>query len=157
MYISLQLPFIILLFTSVVLARRPTAYEVIQDYGFPVGLLPSSVKSYDLNRETGEFMVTLRDKCSFPFDGYDVKFKEVFSGVIKIDKLTKLKGISAGKFWVSMDIVEATRLGDEVDFSAGVFSLGFDVEDFEKSPQCGCGFDCDDLKVKDDKLLDLSM
>ncbi|XP_071699584.1 uncharacterized protein At5g01610-like [Rutidosis leptorrhynchoides] len=163
MFISLQFPLILLFFTSVVIAQLPTAelptaYEVLQEYGFPVGLLPASVTSYTLNRETGQFLVTLGNKCGFSFDGYDVRFKSTISGVIKKDSLTNLKGVSAKVMWMWTDVLWARRHGDEVDFSVGMFSAGFDVQDFEESPQCGCGFDCeDDLEAKDDKLLDLSM
>ena len=78
---SSQVPFIIILFTSGV-AQIPTAYELLQKYDFPVGLLPTSVTSYILNNATGEFLVTLSDKCSFSTDGYDLQFKPTISGVI---------------------------------------------------------------------------
>ncbi|GJS65821.1 hypothetical protein Tco_0133381 [Tanacetum coccineum] len=147
------LPFIIILFTSAV-AQIPTAYEALQEYDFPVGLLPTSVTSYILNRATGEFLVTLSDKCSFSTDGYDLQFKPTISGVISLDKVTNLKGVSVKLLFFWMDIVEATRDEDEMDFSVGMFSAGFDVEAFEQSPQCGCGFNCDDddgLKIRVEK------
>ncbi|PWA89597.1 hypothetical protein CTI12_AA111000 [Artemisia annua] len=134
---SSRVPFIIILFTSAV-AQIPTAYEVLQKYDFLVGLLPKSVTSYILNNATGEFLVTLSDKCSFSTDGYDLQFKPTISGVISLDKVNNIKGVSVKLLFFWMDIVAGTRDEDELD-SVGMFSAGFDVEAFEQSPQCGCG------------------
>ncbi|KAF3783950.1 hypothetical protein EJ110_NYTH31277 [Nymphaea thermarum] len=50
--------------TSAVVAKAwrridtsPTAYEVLEEYGFPVRLLPKGVQSYDLHPSTRKFSV----------------------------------------------------------------------------------------------------
>ncbi|KAK3020860.1 hypothetical protein RJ639_045542 [Escallonia herrerae] len=122
----------------------PTAYEVLEDYDFPVGLLPKGVTGYELNTTTGKFEAYLNGTCSFSIDGYKLRYKSTISGVITTDKLKSLKGISVKVllFWVN--IVEVTRDDDdELDFSVGIASADFPVDNFDESPQCGCGFDCD--------------
>lgn len=154
---AIILPFFLLFFTYTAIAQIPktqTAYEVLQEYDFPVGVLPASVTSYTLNKETGEFMVNLGTKCSYKADGYHVMFKPTISGVISKDKVTKLKGVGVKIMFAWVEIKEAIRHGNEVDFSIGMFSAGFDVDDLEESPQCGCGFDCNDLEMKGEKKME---
>ncbi|KAD3068678.1 hypothetical protein R6Q59_017298 [Mikania micrantha] len=141
-------PFILLLFTCAAVAQTPTAYEILQEYDFPVGLLPTNVTSYTLNKETGEFLVNLGSKCTFSNDGYEVRYEPTITGVIRKDKVTKLKGVGVKLVFFWADIVKATRDEGEVDFSVGMMSLGFDVDSFEESPQCGCGFRCVGSEVK---------
>ncbi|KAI3800928.1 hypothetical protein L1987_29028 [Smallanthus sonchifolius] len=157
------IPTFILLLTCAAAAQIPTAYEILQEYDFPVGLLPTNVTSYVLNRDTGEFLVNLGNKCTFKNDGYDVKYQETISGLIRKDKLVRLKGVSVKLLIFWAEIVEATRDEGELDFSVGLLSAGFDVSAFEESPHCGCGFDCSEDKsrennmMKHSKLLDWSM
>ncbi|RVW60375.1 hypothetical protein CK203_089872 [Vitis vinifera] len=54
----------------------PTAYEVLEDYNFPVGLLPEEVVTgYKLNHRTGEFSAYLNDSCSVYEGGYRLKYE----------------------------------------------------------------------------------
>ncbi|XAR58420.1 hypothetical protein NMG60_11013805 [Bertholletia excelsa] len=119
-----------------------TAYQVLEEYDFPVGLLPKSVLSYELDSSTGKFKVLLNGTCSFSISGYSLKYKSTITGVIKKDKLTSLKGISVKVLILWLNIVEVIREGDEIEFSVGIASADFTVDNFEESPQCGCGFDC---------------
>lgn len=41
-----------------------------------------------------------------------------------------------------LNIVEVTRVHDELGFSVGIASASFPIDNFFESPQCGCGFDC---------------
>lgn len=49
-------------------------------------------------------------------------------------------------FWV--DIIEVSRHGDSLDFSVGIAGAGFPIDNFEESPQCGCGLNCNDVKIR---------
>ncbi|KAK2418735.1 hypothetical protein QL285_040906 [Trifolium repens] len=60
-------------------------------------------------------------------------------------KLTKLKGISVKVELLWLKIVEVTRHGDDLQFSVGIASAEFSVDNFLEIPQCGCGFDCNGL------------
>ncbi|XP_010659663.1 uncharacterized protein LOC117930957 [Vitis riparia] len=98
-----------------------TAYEVLEDYNFPVGLLPKGVKGYDLN---------------------------ITTGYISNGKLSTLEGIYVRVFFMWMQIVEILRYGDELFFSVGVLFSVFPIDYFEESPQCGCGFQCGGGQVR---------
>ncbi|VFQ78569.1 unnamed protein product [Cuscuta campestris] len=120
----------------------PTAYDVLRQYGFPVGLLPRGVTSYELDASTGKFSVYLNGSCSFTIDGYQLKYKSTITGKISPGKLSDLGGVQVKilLFWVN--IVEVTNDGSEIDFSVGIASASFTIDNFFESPQCGCGFDC---------------
>ncbi|KAL2927716.1 hypothetical protein RDABS01_028719 [Bienertia sinuspersici] len=122
----------------------PTAYEILHSYDFPTGLLPKGVSGYELNPETGEFKAYLPESCKFSIDGYDLEYKSTITGVISKDKLTNLKGVSVKVFFLWLSIVEVDNKNGELQFSVGIASANFPLEGFEESPQCGCGFDCDD-------------
>lgn len=38
--------------------------------------------------------------------------------------------------------MEVTRNGDDIDFSVGIASASFAIDNFYECPQCGCGLDC---------------
>ncbi|KAI3693533.1 hypothetical protein L1987_76477 [Smallanthus sonchifolius] len=137
-----MLPFTILLFTSAAISKTLTVYEVLEDYDFPVGLIPTGVTSYTMDTETGEFQVNLGYTCKLSIEGHDLKYKSTISGVISRDKLTKLKGVSIKLVLFWMDIVEVTRDGDELDFSVGTILARFNIDNFEESPACKGGWVC---------------
>nr|XP_043620258.1 uncharacterized protein LOC122592112 [Erigeron canadensis] len=157
-FICLQSAFILLLFSCATVAQLPTVYDMLQEYNLPPGLIPSNIIGYTLDRATGEFVISLSGKCAFSFDGYYVMFNQMVSGVITKDQITNLRGVSVRLYlFMRANVKNAIRREDEVDISAGMFSVRFDVENFEESPQCSCGFDCDDLESKAQKRLDSFM
>lgn len=119
-----------------------TAYEVLQEYDFPIGLLPKSVLGYTIDRTTGKFSVYLEDTCSFSIESYDLKYKPTITGVITKGKISDLSGISVKVLILWLNIVEVTRQGDELRLSVGIASADFPVSSFAERPTCGCGFDC---------------
>lgn len=122
-----------------------TAYEALEEYDFPAGLLPVGVTGYTLDEETGEFQVFLNNACTYSVQGYDLKYQSTISGTISKDKITDLKGISVKVLFFWVNIVEVTRDDDELSLSVGILSASFDISGFVESPQCGCGFDCNSL------------
>ena len=119
-----------------------SAYQVLEEYDFPIGLLPVGVTSYELNRETGEFSAYLNGTCKFSIESYTLEYKSTITGVISKGKLSNLKGVRVFVILLWINIVEVTRSGDELDFSVGIASASFSVDNFEDCPQCGCGLDC---------------
>lgn len=120
-----------------------SAYEVLGSYDFPAGLLPKGVVGYDLDAGTGRFSAYLNATCSFSVGGsYQLRYRPTISGHISRDRLRELNGVSVKVllFWVN--IIEVTRKGDELEFSVGIASADFSVDNFLQSPRCGCGFDC---------------
>ncbi|KAJ1402370.1 hypothetical protein SESBI_28062 [Sesbania bispinosa] len=121
-----------------------TAYDVLQQYDFPVGLLPKGVVGYELDSTTGKFKAYLDGSCTFKIESYELKYKSTITGVIKKDGITGLKGIEVKVLFLWLNIVTVTRDEDELQFSVGIASADFPVSNFYESPTCGCGFDCVD-------------
>ncbi|VVB06993.1 unnamed protein product [Arabis nemorensis] len=125
----------------------PTAYSILQSYNFPVGILPKGVVSYDLDTTTGKFHAYFNDSCKFNLVGsYQLNYKSTISGYISENKLTKLTGVKVKVLFLWLNIVEVIRNGDEMEFSVGITSANFAIQEFLESPQCGCGFECKDSK-----------
>ncbi|GLU07363.1 hypothetical protein SLE2022_243240 [Rubroshorea leprosula] len=123
-----------------------TAYEVLEEYDFPIGLLPKGVLGYKLNSSTGKFSVYLNGTCTFTVDSYKLKYSSTITGVISKDKLKSLSGIKVKVLFFWLSITEVIRDGDELEFSVGIASVDFPVSNFSECPTCGCGFDCDSVK-----------
>ncbi|MBA0563085.1 hypothetical protein Golax_022746 [Gossypium laxum] len=139
-FLSLILLFLI---SSATGEDSPTAYEVLEQYDFPIGLLPKGVSSYELDETTGKFSVYLNGSCSYSIDNYELKYKSTITGVISKDKLSSLSGIKVKVLFLWLSIQSVTRDDDELEFSVGVASADFAVDNFSECPTCGCGFDCD--------------
>ncbi|KAG6645030.1 hypothetical protein CIPAW_08G094200 [Carya illinoinensis] len=89
-----------------------TAYQVLEEYDFPVGILPKGVLGYELDTSTAK------------------------------DKISSLSGIKVKVLFLWLSIVSVTRDDDELAFSVGIASADFPVSNFSESATCGCGFDC---------------
>ncbi|MCD7460964.1 hypothetical protein HAX54_044914 [Datura stramonium] len=127
--------------------EKPSAYEELQRYDFPVGILPKGVKDYELKTKTGEFSAYLNSTCSFRLENsYQLNYKPVIKGVISKGRLRKLSGVSVKVLLLWFNIVEVNRKGNNLEFSVGLASANFPIENFEECPQCGCGLDCVDEK-----------
>ncbi|XP_009631923.1 uncharacterized protein At5g01610-like [Nicotiana tomentosiformis] len=137
--------FFFLFFSATTASRneKPSAYEELQRYDFPMGILPKGVKDYKLNTKTGEFSAYLNSTCSFRLEtSYQLNYKPVIKGVISKGRLTKLSGVSVKVVLLWLNIVEVRRKGGNLEFSVGLTSANFPIENFEECPQCGCGLDC---------------
>ncbi|GMI66598.1 hypothetical protein like AT4G02360 [Hibiscus trionum] len=125
--------------------EKLSAYQLLQRYRFPAGILPKGVSGYELNSQTGEFSAYLNGTCNFAVDSYELSYKSTIRGVISPGKISKLKGVSVKVLFFWLNIVELILDGDEMQFSVGIASANFPVDNFYESPQCGCGFDCNRL------------
>lgn len=131
----------------------PTAYDLLEAFDFPIGLLPKGVKSYELDRGNGKFYAHWDGSCSFSLEGsYQLKYKSTISGYISKDRLTSLSGVSVKVLFFWLNIVEVIRKGDELEFSVGIASASFTIDNFYECPQCGCGLDCVNGKIRKLKL-----
>ncbi|KAF7818190.1 uncharacterized protein G2W53_023645 [Senna tora] len=131
----------------------PTAYEALRDYDFPEGILPKGIVNYELDKSSGKFRAYLNGSCSFSLEGsYQLRYKSTISGYISKGRLTSLSGVSVKVLLFWLNIVEVTRSGDDLDFSVGIASASFPLDNFFVSPQCGCGLNCDNVQVRKLKL-----
>lgn len=125
------------------LASQISVYQVLKDYDFPSGILPKGVANYDLDVSTGEFAAYFNGSCSFSLEGsYQLYYEPAIRGHISKGRLQSLKGVSVKLFWFWVNIVEVRRAGNDLEFSVGFAGAGFPVDNFEESPQCGCGLNC---------------
>ncbi|CAI0554875.1 unnamed protein product [Linum tenue] len=126
-----------------------SAYQVLQQYDFPVGILPKGVTGYKIDRETGKFELYLPATCKFKIDSYELEYGTTVSGVVTTGKISNLEGVKVHILFIWLNIVEVVHSGDQMQFSVGIASAGFPLDGFYESPQCGCGFDCDGLEEED--------
>ncbi|XVE73348.1 hypothetical protein DITRI_Ditri11bG0110600 [Diplodiscus trichospermus] len=127
--------------------EKLSAYQALQQYDFPIGILPQGVIGYELDRDTGEFSAYLNGTCNFAIESYQLSYKSTIKGVISPGKITNLKGVSVKILFFWLNIVEVIHDGDEMEFSVGIASANFPIDNFFESPQCGCGFDCNHLNA----------
>ncbi|KAF7137407.1 hypothetical protein RHSIM_Rhsim07G0191500 [Rhododendron simsii] len=126
-------------------AQNPTAtaYDLLADYGFPIGILPKGVTAYSLDEPTGKFSASFNGTCSFSLEGsYQLSYRSTINGYLTKGRLANLEGVKVKLFWIWVDIVDVRRSGDDLEFSVGIASAGFPVDNFEECPQCGCGLRC---------------
>lgn len=103
---------------------------------------------YDLEEKTGKFRAYLNGSCSFSLEGsYQLKYKPTISGIISKNRLANLSGVSVKVVLWWLNIVEVRRVGDELEFSVGIASANFPIDNFFECPQCGCGLDCNSTNV----------
>ncbi|CAO2824382.1 unnamed protein product [Amaranthus hypochondriacus] len=123
--------------------QKLSAYDALKTFNFPMGILPKGALGYDLNEKTGNFKAFLNGSCSFSLEGsYQLNYKSTINGFISKNKLTNLSGVSVKVFFMWLNIVEVRRVGDELEFSVGITSANFPVDNFNECPQCGCGLKC---------------
>ncbi|KAK9282299.1 hypothetical protein L1049_005213 [Liquidambar formosana] len=102
-------------FLSVAGVDKPSAYDVLQEYDFPVGLLPKGIVGYELDKTTGHFSAYLDGTCSFTLENsYPLKYQSTITGVISKDRFSNLKGVSVKVLFPWLNIVEVVRDGNEL-------------------------------------------
>lgn len=136
------------------IADAQSAYELLERYDFPRGLLPEGVQSY-LLRSDGTFDVYLGGSgdCEFKVTGgYSLRYGARVSGRVQLGKLTELEGVSVRVLFLWFGIDRVVRYGDHLDFYVGLLSAAFPVENFDECPRCRCGFDCHDGDARERRL-----
>lgn len=129
--------------------EAPSVYDILREFNFPIGLLPEGVMGWKLDRTTGKLEAYLNEAFHFsPDDPYELKYKPTISGQISKNKLTDLKGVSVKFMFFWVNIVEVVRNGDDLQFSIGMATASFPVDNFSECPQCEFGVDCKDGKVR---------
>nr|ABR17355.1 unknown [Picea sitchensis] len=119
-----------------------TAYQEMEEYDFPIGLLPTNVESYTLDTSDGSFVVYLSSSCSFTIDSYKLSYKKKITGKISTDTLKDLDGVSV-KMWIFyISISKVIREGTKLNFYVGSISKSFPVSNFDECQECGSGLGC---------------
>ncbi|KAK8633616.1 hypothetical protein V6N13_014460 [Hibiscus sabdariffa] len=129
--------------TIAIESNKPTAYEVLKNFDFPIGLLPKGVTGYDFDPPSGKFSAFLNGSCSFSLEGsYRLKYTNTIKGYLSKGKIASLEGVTVKLWFMWVNIVEVSRRGDDLEFSVGIAGAGFPIDNFEECPQCGCGVNC---------------
>lgn len=118
----------------------PSAYEILEKFGFPKGLLPEGVISYHLD-DNGCFQVLLPCACELRVEeeGFFLRYEERITGKLKPDQLMEINGVSVKVLLVWLGIKEVVRDGTDLCFYVGPISASFPSSNFEECPKCGCG------------------
>ncbi|XP_010930507.1 uncharacterized protein At5g01610 [Elaeis guineensis] len=145
----LLLLFLSLAFAETNLSDDPTAYELLERFNFPKGILPQGVQSYLLS-EDGTFDVYLSGDCEFKVtSSYLLRYKRKITGTVKSGTLDDLNGVSVRVLFLWFGINKVVRSGDELHFYVGPLSASFPSSNFEDCPRCRCGFNCATPLVSD--------
>ncbi|XP_006575780.1 uncharacterized protein LOC114369357 [Glycine soja] len=138
---------------AVTATGAPTAYEMLESFHFPAGILPKRVTGYELDPSSGKFHADLNGSCSFSLEGsYQLSYQKIITVYVSDGRLTELRGISVKILFFWLSILDVVRFGDDLDFSVGVASASFPLDNFFVSPQCGSGLDCDGFRIRKLKL-----
>ncbi|CAN6380979.1 unnamed protein product [Urochloa humidicola] len=127
-------------------STRPTAYEMLERYKLPRGILPQGVKRYVL-RHDGSFEVFFSGAggCEFRVgEGgrYLLRYERRIAGTARAGSIRDLHGVSVKVFFVWLGITEVDRAGDQLSFHVGPLAASFPLRKFAVSPRCSCGFNC---------------
>ncbi|MTV28393.1 DUF538 domain-containing protein, partial [Nitriliruptoraceae bacterium ZYF776] len=124
--------------TTISCSSNPTAHTVLTQHGFPVGLLPTDVKSYDLNTTTGKFTVHLTNPCRLilPPDNYLATYSKKITGKIVENKIGEINGIKVRAFYQWWGITGIKISGDDLVFEVGMVTAKYPSKNFADTPQC---------------------
>lgn len=115
-----------------------SAHKELKTFGFPIGLLPTNVAGYTLNRTSGEFSINLKDQCklTLPPDNYLATYSKILKGKIVKNKIAELDGIRVKAFYKWWSITGIRSSGDNLVFEVGVMSAKYPAKNFLQSPHC---------------------
>ncbi|XP_077224233.1 uncharacterized protein LOC143857682 [Tasmannia lanceolata] len=123
-------------------SKNLTAYEMLESYNFPKGILPQGVKGYVLNQD-GSFEAYLDGECNFAVEGgYSLSYRKTISGKVSVGSLKELRGVSVKVLFIWLGISEVSSVDGQLDLYVGPVSASFPLSNFEECPRCGCGLDC---------------
>ncbi|XP_074273848.1 uncharacterized protein LOC141597331 [Silene latifolia] len=137
-YLLTLLPLILPLSTATT-TTPTTAHAELTTYGFPIGLLPSAVSGYVLNRTTGDFAINFRRPCkiTLPPDNYLAEYANTVRGKIVKNKIAELDGIRVWAFFKWWSITGIKLSGDrDLVFEVGVVTAKYPKDKFGVAPDC---------------------
>ncbi|KAM0895058.1 hypothetical protein ACQ4PT_024078 [Festuca glaucescens] len=119
-------------------ANRPrtilNAYKMLEKYGFPRGIIPQGMQSYEI--QDGFFEVHFSGDCNLRMDGFSLHYSSRVAGNIQNGTISGLEGVKVKIVVAWVGIREVSRNGGEIRVHAGVVSKSFPAGDFSVSPQC---------------------
>uniref|UniRef100_A0A2P2JPQ1 DUF538 family protein n=1 Tax=Rhizophora mucronata TaxID=61149 RepID=A0A2P2JPQ1_RHIMU len=119
--------------------KHPSAaHSQLTNYGFPIGLLPTSVRNYTLNHTSGDFSVNLGGACriTLPPDNYLATYSKKVTGKIVQGRIAKLDGIRVRAFFKWWSITGIRSSGENLVFEVGMVTAKYPSKNFDESPDC---------------------
>eukprot|EP00249_Psilotum_nudum_P007599 c20689_g1_i1 orf=159-677(+) len=113
-----------------------SADEVLESYGFPIGIIPPNVEGYTLEMN-GDFVLRLRSSCRFNIpSAYPVRYSSRVTGRISYQRIRDLNGVSVKALfiWWKVDAVSVIR--NELVFEVGPVSASYPISNFDEKPVC---------------------
>ncbi|KAM7497549.1 hypothetical protein LguiA_021963 [Lonicera macranthoides] len=119
-------------------SNPPSVYQILSEFGFPIGLLPDSVKSYTLcSNET--FIVELHNPCYVHFE-YLVYYETRISGKLAYGIISDIEGIQIQRYfmWFDIDEIKVVDLpsSESIFIQVGFISRELDVSQFQSVKSC---------------------
>ncbi|WVZ98621.1 hypothetical protein U9M48_044034 [Paspalum notatum var. saurae] len=111
-----------------VVAAQPSAYEMLEGFGFPRGILPEGVTGYTYRPSDGAFEVD---------GGYRLTYRRRIYGYVEGGSIRNLGGVSVRMFLFNWGIDRVVMEdADRLMFYVGPLSQAFPADNFIDSPQC---------------------
>ncbi|XP_006663324.1 uncharacterized protein At5g01610-like [Oryza brachyantha] len=115
----------------------PTAYEMLQRFGFPVGILPEGVQGYRLGEDGSSFEVYLAGDCQFrAAKRYVLRYSSRVAGSVAAGSITSLEGVKVKETFVWLRISQVDVDGDQIRLHVGPFTKSVAADQLAVSPQC---------------------
>ncbi|XP_014496426.1 uncharacterized protein LOC106758044 [Vigna radiata var. radiata] len=114
-----------------------TIYEVLSDYGLPMGLFPKGVRDFGLAHD-GSFWVHLDEACNAKFEN-ELHYERNVSGHLSCGMIDALTGLQALDLFLWLEVmsirvdVPTTGL---IYFDVGTVYKRFPLSLFETPPEC---------------------
>lgn len=114
------------------------AHVELKNNGFPIGLLPTNVLNYALNKTSGDFSVNLGYTCklTLPPDNYLATYSKKITGKLVEGRIAELQGIRVRAFFQWWSITGIRSSGDNLVFEVGMVSAKYPSKNFDESPEC---------------------
>lgn len=129
---------VLLLPVSLQSSKPSAAHTELTEYGFPIGLLPSSVRSYSINKTSGDFHVDLGGSCkiTLPPDNYLATYSKRITGKIVSGRIAELDGIRVRALFKWWSITGIRSTGEDLVFEVGVVTAKYPSKNFDETPAC---------------------
>lgn len=118
-------------------SNATTIYEVLRNYGLPMGLFPKGVKDFEVD-DDGRFWVHLDQACNAKFEN-ELHYDRNVSGSLSKGMIDALTGLDAQDLFLWLQVksirVDIPTSG-LIYFDVGAASKQFALTLFESPPEC---------------------
>ncbi|KAE9590554.1 hypothetical protein Lalb_Chr20g0108941 [Lupinus albus] len=120
---------------------RPTPYEVIRKYNFPVAVLPKGIIGYylDTSAVTARLTINLKNRCSYKIQ--EIHFNYEPTAVLALNNDSQLISFAYGvqvevspNVWNQLKSVN--RVNDVLKFNGPSINREASVSNFQVNPEC---------------------